>query len=135
MSNENQSHSQSLLPEELNKLEFDDWKNLYNSDPELFEKYRKQLLEQQIALAPESSRPRLLGLMFQMEAEALRSRTPIGLSLRLSAMMMDEFEKLRQYLALITGDRTEINTSLQSNQQTAEIIPINRFRPEETPEN
>ncbi len=117
----------SEIPADLDKYEFDQWKDLFERDPELFERYRKQLLEQQIELAPESARPRLLGLIFQMEAEARRSPTPICYSLRLSAMMMDKFEELRQKLALLTGAQVGIDTELQPVLNSAEVIPIDQY--------
>ncbi len=117
----------SEIPVDLDKFEFDQWKDLFERDPELFERYRKQLLEQQIELAPESARPRLLGLIFQMEAEALRSPTPISYSLRLSAMMMDKFEELREKLELLTGTQAGVNTGLQPVPNSAEIIPIEQY--------
>ncbi len=117
----------SDIPNDLDKLVFDEWKNLFESDPEQFERYRKQLLKQQIELAPESARPRLLGLIFQMEAEALRSPTPISYSLRLSAMMMAKFEELRQKLNLLTGDQADVDAELQSISKSAEIVPIRPY--------
>jgi len=128
---ENQSRGKHISPEDLDKLEFDEWRGLYDRDPELFEHYRKLLLERQIQLAPESSKPRLLGLIFQMEAEAIRSRTPISYNLRLSAMMMDNFEQLRQQLALLTGAQTKINAALNPIRNSAEIIPFDRTRSEQ----
>ena len=118
----------SDLPHDLDKFSFDEWKDLFERDPELFERYRKQLLEQQIELAPESARPRLLGLIFQMEAEALRSPTPISYSLRLSAMMMDSFEELRQKLAMLTGAQVEVDVEQRSVSSSAEVIRMEQYR-------
>lgn len=120
-----------VLPEDLEKLEFDEWRVLFDRDPEQFDRYRKQLLDQQIALAPEESRPRLHGLLFQMEAEAVRSRSPIAYSMRLSAMMMDTFDQLRQQLELLTGTQQNIDTELQSARKSADIIPFDHYRLQE----
>ncbi len=117
----------SEIPDGLDKFEFDEWRELFERDPELFERYRKQLLEQQIDLAPDSAKPRLLGLMFQMEAEARRSPTPISYSLRLSAMMMDKFEELRQKLELLTSTQAEIAAELQPDANSAEVIRFEQY--------
>lgn len=116
------------LPDDLDKLEFDEWKQLFESDPDLFEYYRKQLLEKQVELAPESAKPRLRGLIFQMEAEAVRSRTPLAYCIRLSAMMMDEFDKLRQQLTLLTGPQEGVAEEFLAVRNSAEIIPLERYQ-------
>lgn len=124
MTRERFTPDKEVQAEDLEKFEFDEWKELYESDPELFDRYRKQLLEHQIAIAPESARPRLQGLMFQMEAEARRSPTPISYSMRLSAMMMDSFDELRQKLALLTGTKADLDKAMQQEPQSADIIPF-----------
>ena len=125
---ENLSPGKRVLPDDLDKLDFDGWKELYERDPKQFDRYRKRILNQQIAMAPESSRPRLLGLLFQMEAEALRSPTPISYSLRLSAIMMDKFEQLRQHLNMLSASPETIDTALQPIHKSAEIIPLDQYR-------
>ena len=121
-----------ILANELEKFEFDEWKELFERDPELFDHYRKKLLEHQIKLAPESARPRLQGLMFQMEAEALRSPTPISYSMRLSAMMMQKFDELRENLALLTGAKINFDEATSRKTESADIVPFNRCKVDET---
>lgn len=113
---------------DIEKLEFDEWKNLHQSNPEKFELYRKQVLQQQISLAPEGSRPRLQGLLFQMEAEAKRARTKLSYNLRLSAIMMDKFEQLRQQLELLTGVGHSFNATLQAASNPTNIISLDDYR-------
>lgn len=117
-----------VLADDLENFEFDEWKELFERDPELFDRYRKKLLEHQITLAPESARPRLQGLMFQMEAEALRSPTPISYSIRLSSMMMEKFEELREKLALLTGASDDFDKAFLQKPESAEIVPFGRFK-------
>ncbi|NNE64290.1 MAG: DUF3135 domain-containing protein [Gammaproteobacteria bacterium] len=126
MTSSNVKPEREVLTDELESFDFDDWKDLFETDPDLFERYRKKILESQIAMAPESTRPRLQGLMFQMEAEAVRSPTPISYSLRLSAMMMDKFDELRQKLALLSGARADYEAAEQQQTESADIIPFNR---------
>lgn len=122
------SPGKRALPDDLDKLDFDGWKELFERNPEQFDCYRKQILKQQIAMAPESSRPRLLGLLFQMEAEALRSPTPISYSLRLSALMMDKIEQLRQHLNMLSASPEIIDTALQSIHKSAKVISLDQYR-------
>lgn len=120
-----------IQADELERFEFDEWKELFERDPELFDRYRKKLLEHQVTLAPESARPRLQGLIFQMEAEALRSPTPISYSMRLSAMMMESFDELREYLALLTGAKGDFDNAMAQKNKSADIVPFNRRKIDE----
>ncbi len=126
MDSGNFNSEKEILADDLEKFEFDEWRDLFESDPELFERCRKKLLQHQITLAPESARPRLLGLMFQMEAEAIRSPTPISYSLKLSAMMMEKFDELRQKLNLLTGANADYEKVLQHEPESADIIHFSR---------
>ena len=132
MASSNFDPEREVLTDDLESFEFDDWKDLFETDPDLFERYRKKLLEHQIAIAPESARPRLQGLMFQMEAEAVRSPTPISYSLRLSAMMMDKFDELRQKLALLSGASVDYEKDVLQQPESADIIPFSRREPDQS---
>lgn len=115
-----------VSPEDLEFWGFDEWKKLYKEDPEQFHRYRKSMLEHQIDLAPESMRRRLKGLVFQMECEAARARTPLLYNMRLSAMLMDTFEELKLQLQKL---RT-VDADLLLNQikicPSAQIIPFDK---------
>ncbi len=115
-----------LAVEDLENLGFDDWKELFEQNPERFDECRKRMLEHQIAMAPECSRQRLHGLMFQMECESAKARTPLSYNQRLYAMMMEQFDELRERLQLLcTGDANTFAKSL-NNQSSARVIPFDR---------
>jgi len=115
-----------IVVKDLENLGFDDWKELFEQNPERFEECRKRMLEHQITLAPENSRQRLRGLMFQMECESAKARSPLNYNQRLYAMMMEQFDELRESLQLLCkGDANVLAESLD-NQSSATVLPFNR---------
>ncbi len=113
-----------VLTADLENLGFDDWKALFEQNPEQFDAYRKRMLEHQITLAPKNSRKRLRGLLFQMDCESVKARSPLSYNLRLYAMMMEQFEELRQQLQIICGKDT--NAVKLETRQSAVIIPFHQ---------
>ncbi|MCP4187059.1 MAG: DUF3135 domain-containing protein [Gammaproteobacteria bacterium] len=106
--------SDDVIAGDLEKLSFNDWKDLFEKDPECFESYRKRILEYQITLAPEQSKQRLRGLMFQMDCEAKKAQTLLSYNLRLYAMMMELFNELRlQLQALCMNDAQTITNQIE----------------------
>ena len=122
-----------MVVEDLENLSFDDWKELFEQSPERFDVYRKRMLEHQITLAPEDSKQRLRGLMFQMECESAKSQTPLNYNLRLYAMMMEQFTELREKLQLLcSGDANSFAQKL-TDKQSATVLPFNqRTKPLQT---
>jgi len=123
---ESEKSIDQVLADDLESLSFDDWKQLHEKDPEQFNYYRKLMLEQQITLAPEKMQPRLRGLMFQLEGEAVRSRTAMAYNRRLSEMMVELVEQLRDKLLLLSEAQRVVKESEKTISPSAEIIP---FRP------
>ena len=124
MNFESEKSVDQILPEELEKLCFDDWKQLNERDPDQFNYYRKKMLEHQIALAPEDMQPRLRGLLFQLEGEAARARTPLSYNIRLSEMMIELVDKLRSQLQLICETQLVGAVVEKPVMESAEIIPF-----------
>ena len=114
------------LPDNLDDYTFDEWCALHEADPERFDACRLKMLNDLIDSAPEDSKPRLRGLMFRMEGEARRSGSQLGYNLRLSSMMMELLDELREQLHLLcTADAAGLEKStLQSTAAT--VIPFNR---------
>ncbi len=114
------------LPDNLDDYTFDEWCALHEADPERFDACRLKMLNDLIDSAPEDSKPRLRGLMFRMEGEARRSGSQLGYNMRLSSMMMEMLDELREQLYLLcTADAAEVEQSnLQSNAAT--VIPFDR---------
>ena len=124
MNFESEKSIDQILPDELENLSFDDWKRLHEKDPGQFDYYRKRMLEHQINLAPEDIQPRLRGLLFQLEGESARSRTILDYNCRLSEIMMELVEQLREQLQLISDAQLAVNVIEEPNLPSAEIIPF-----------
>lgn len=115
-----------VSPDHLESWEFDDWKDLYEKDPDQFHQYRIRMLEHQIDLAPDNVKQRLKGLMFQMECESAKARTPLLYTMRLSAMMMDMFDELRQQLQHLCHANADQLTLQKKSPTSAKIIPFEK---------
>ncbi len=113
---------------DLEKLSFNDWKDLFEKDPEHFELCRRRALEYQIAMAPESSRQRLRGLMFRMDCEAKTAKTPLSYNLRLYAMMMESFGELRQHLQTLCADEAQAVTGQAKEPQLATVLAFDQHQ-------
>ncbi|MCP3908189.1 MAG: DUF3135 domain-containing protein [Oceanicoccus sp.] len=75
---------------------FDTLLDLALNDPEQLEEIRSQLAMKTINSAPESVRQRLRGLQFQIDTTCKLSKTPLAACIRLSEMMHNSLEELRQ---------------------------------------
>ncbi len=102
---------------------FDQLLKLAQEKPEELEQFRQEQVELLISQAPESSRRRLRGLQFQIDAQRqLHSDSPMGACMKMSQMMHESFAELRVWLNDITGVndplRGEIN-AFQAEEKTA----------------
>lgn len=83
------------------KFDFDEWANLYESDPAAFERKRKEVLEEEILKAPIENRAMLR--LIQLECDAARQALdPMQATIAISEMMI---HKLNQLKAPITALR------------------------------
>ena len=119
-------NEKDIAVEDLENLDFDEWKTLFEENPEQFDKYRIRMLEHQIELAPEGSRQRLRGLMFQMECESKKSRTPQSYNQRLYSMMMAQFDELREKLQLLCYADANVVTEKLNNESSATVLAFER---------
>lgn len=114
------------LPDNLDDFTFDEWCALHEADPDRFDACRLKMLNDLIDSAPEESKPRLRGLMFRMEGEARRSGSQLGYNLRLSSMMMEMLDELREQLNLLcTADSARLEQAAPQS-SAAQVIPFNR---------
>ncbi|MFT5505615.1 MAG: hypothetical protein ACI8XC_003337 [Gammaproteobacteria bacterium] len=114
------------MPDNLESLGFDEWKLLHEKNPSIFDDCRLKMLNDLIDSAPEKSRPRLEGLLFQMEGESKRSKSQFSYNMRLSAMMMDMLDELRRQLTILcTTDLTTRETEVEDS-PVATVIPFER---------
>lgn len=107
--------------------DFDTLATLAEQDPEGFEELRQQHIEALIASAPATTRQRLRGLQFQIDAQRRLHSNPLAACIKISQMMHDSFHQLRQLLGAFaanptgTPGLTEDNTSA-SQRRSAQIV-------------
>ena len=114
------------LPHDLEQFTFDQWCRLHQQDSRRFDRYRLKLLHDLIAAAPPASRPRLQGLMFKMEGESRRCKNPLHYNLRLSAMMMEMLDEMRQQLARLCAPAAADADAQAGDRRGADVIPFAR---------
>ncbi len=107
------------IPKDLNLWGFDEWQQLYQKDPALYEQYRQQLLLQVIADAPEHQQDRLKGLLFTLDGEKRRSKSVEAEQVRYYGLMMDSLAKLNEQILSLFDHQKEEN---QRNKETAQIL-------------
>lgn len=106
---------------DLKDWQFDQWQQLYEKDPTLFEKNRLKLFQQFIEQAPNKQQNRLKGLLFTMEGEKRRSRTIASEQSRYLALMLDQLSDLNtQLTALLHFEKPNL-ISKQSNAKVLEF--------------
>ncbi|NIB43012.1 DUF3135 domain-containing protein [Pseudomaricurvus alkylphenolicus] len=107
---------------------FDDLMELAQQDPEALERYRQQKIQSLIENSPEYVRRRLLGLQFQIDAHRQLHNNPMGSCIKLTQMMHDSFDQMRELLNKLSGDRQRLQPP-QKQKNSAKILPF------PTPEN
>lgn len=106
-------------------FDWETWSALARTDPEAFEKRRKQALEALIASAPQQQRERLEALQCRIDLERRRSSSPLGACIRLSNLMWERFNELQQALNALTGQAPAVTTMLPSKPApSARIVPF-----------
>jgi hypothetical protein len=84
----------------MNNFNFDEWADLYRSNPIEFERRRKQLIEEEIAKAPAEHRPMLRVLQF--ECDVLReSLEPLEATSAMTQMMVSKLGQMTEPLSKI----------------------------------
>lgn len=68
---------------------FNYWSNLAKTDPDRFERERKEEIEKVILNAPPERQQRLRGLQWRIDMERSRASNPLSACIRLNTMMMD----------------------------------------------
>lgn len=79
------------LNEQLRKfvVNFDEWSDLANRDPDSFEDRRRAMLNHFFDQIPEERQQRLRGLQFRIDMERRKAKTPLAACIRISNMMWD----------------------------------------------
>lgn len=102
---------------------FKEWSDLYEVDPEAYERRRGAVLEHFIQSAEPERRLALEQTLFRIEMSRKRSKTPLKTALEASNLMWESFGKLREQLNLL--QEATRDTALPSNS-------LRLVRPDET---
>ncbi len=68
-------------------FDFDEWRILFETAPDAFEKRRRELIESKIRRAPRKRQQRLRGLQWRIDVARCRYKHPLVSSAKLFAMM------------------------------------------------
>ena len=79
----------SSLESSRNDVDFDEWMELYKTDPQQFEKKRVELIQSEINNAPLGMRRRLNGLQWRIDAEIKLADNPLDGCIKVYQMMID----------------------------------------------
>ena len=78
---------------------FEDWRRLHETDPEAFERRRKEALEAVIQSATARMQQRLRGVQFKVDMERARAGSDLASCLKAQSMMWDSLLRMRDALA------------------------------------
>jgi hypothetical protein len=87
-------------------FDFDDWRELYQRDPQAFEARRLAWINELIDSAPQDQQRRLRGLMFQIDAQRQLASNPLDACIRVSSMMWERFADLKEHLNGMANPRS-----------------------------
>ena len=108
------------------EFDFDDWRQLAESSPELFEQRRRELLQAEIELAPAALQPRLRGLQWQIDVVRERCSSPAAASAKLFEMMWDKVYGSNGFLDALTHSGDTVEVPRQPPQ--ADVLPFRNAR-------
>ena len=126
MRSDNRLICAKICPRKYEDLSFEEWVDLHDSEPQRFEKYGRNLLNDIADSAPEGSKRRLRGLIFQMEAEAIKSKSQMAYNIKLSGMMMDMVNELMCRLNQLTINNFKDLEQDHPPVKPAILLPFNR---------
>lgn len=82
---------------------FDVLMELAQNDPEKLEEIRHRLSQEILDDATPAIRQKLEGLNFRINMERQRSKNPLQSCIRITALMHDSFDKMREELDVLVG--------------------------------
>lgn len=112
-------------------IDFDEWRQLAQEDPEAFEKRRQAMIEIAIRTAPAERQHRLRGLQWRIDQERRRAPNPMAGCLKLSRMMWDTVQGEHGLLAAMESLNACWSGHRQRSQRpdaVAQVIPIRHSR-------
>lgn len=94
---------------EIQLPDIDQLIKMATDDPQGLEKIRTELCTRLIQNAPQQCQKRLHGLQFQIDMERRRSKNPIHSCIKLSRMMLDSYQDMRDVITNIDSKKYNFN--------------------------
>jgi len=108
--------------------DFDTMKQMAEQDPEALERLRQEHVDKIISNAPEQYQARLKGIQFQVDSQRQISKNPVQSCIKISQMMHESFNELREQLNRFTHDSSSsLIENLEDVQQETESADIIAF--------
>lgn len=108
-------------------FDFDKWMELYQEDPEAFERERQNAISTFLDSVPEERKESLQRLQWRIDAERRRHRSVIGSMVAIHQMMLADLSRLSGSLevlqALLRGDSA---SSFFAEKGMATVLPFQR---------
>lgn len=89
------------------EFNFDEWKTLYETNPEEYERRRTETVRAVIDSAPAELQLSLLQLQWKLDG-IHKTNTPIGGLLKMQGMMWDSFLKMNDSLQTLAGHADDL---------------------------
>ena len=115
-------------------FDFDKWMELYQEDPEAFERERQNAISTFLDSVPEERRESLQRLQWRIDAERRRHRSAIGSMVAIQRMMLVEFAKLSESMEnlwVLFGRCSADASFLSEKRKSALVLPF-KIRKERT---
>lgn len=107
--------------------DFESLKNLAETNPDELEQLRQRCCQELIDNAPERFRRRLAGLLFRIDMQSRLSSNSMQRCIKLSEMMMDSFNELRDALHFRgAGESEEVAAELAVSNDNVIPFPCGR---------
>lgn len=111
-------------------FDFDKWMELYQEDPEAFERERQNAISTFLDSVPEERRESLQRFQWRIDAERRRHRSAIGSMVAIHRMMLAEFSRLSMSLEVLQALlRGESAPSFLAEKGMATVLPFQRKHP------
>jgi hypothetical protein len=104
--------------------DFDAWLALASSDPEAFERQRRQIINRAIQRAPARRQQRLHQLQWQLDQIRATSRTPMIACLRMQRMLWESVDGEDGLLACLRQPGVILRRRSRHNAPSARVIPL-----------
>ncbi|GLR26300.1 DUF3135 domain-containing protein [Limnobacter litoralis] len=101
------------------KFEFNEWKELYATDPDAFEVKRIDALQGYIDSVEEKGRKALEQTLFRIEMTRKRSKSPLQSAIEASRLMWESFDKLKGSLEEFQSAAQQLEDSAKANHVNA----------------